>query len=893
MSHEALLEILNKTQGPVTPVVKDYLERGAAKLREAHLKGAGGEAVCRDYTALVDDLLRALFIHKRTSLGCTDPVALVALGGYGRGELNFQSDIDLTLIHKGRLTASVKELTEQILYVLWDTGLDLGFSIRNTSECISLARDDHKTMTALLDRRFLFGDEAIFDSLGESVRKNLFGRRRSMDFINGKMEESRARHAKYGGSVYILEPNVKEGEGGLRDFHTAMWVVKAAPSRKSSGLDGLLTGGGAEAVRESLDFLLWVRNELHYHSGRKNDQLTFDEQERIAKLLGFKKTEKSLAVEAFMHKYYLHASNINHHSNLILSRIIHKEEQKSFSWPKKKVRVDSKYSIVGGALSINSSAKLGAPVDVIKAFEYAQSFDVDMTQTTQDRILEYLEDVPEGLRTDAETATSFLRILKGKGVFETLRRMHRLKFLDKYIPEFEHINCRVQHDMYHVYTVDAHTLFAVRELERLRGEYKANFSLLSNIFEELPNPEILMLAVLFHDLGKAHGKGHAEKGAEIIPQICARLHLAEDDTAMLKFLVKNHLLLADAAQYRDLHDEKLVIEFARKVGDIERLNLLYLLTFADVRAVGPDVWTQWKGALFQELYFKALTVLERGTFEPEDTEARLERIKARVSEILAPEAIEEARVDEYFGLLPPRYFLSSSPDVIAEHMKVLRDFAGKPYIMTSRQDTYREYTEIVVCTSDVHGLFSMITGVMAANAVNILGAQINTLKNGVALDILQVNSAFGEFITDESKLQRIEKDLANVITGRVKVSTLVGRRKPSILDMKPRPGVRTSVHVDNDVSDDYTVLDIHARNRIGLLYDITRTITDAGLYIDVAKIATKGDEAADIFYVKDIFGQKVFYKEKLKEITDALERVVAAGAKIEGDSADKGEQGDG
>ncbi len=267
-------------------------------------------------------------------------------------------------------------------------------------------------------------------------------------------------------------------------------------------------------------------------------------------------------------------------------------------------------------------------------------------------------------------------------------------------------------------------------------------------------------------------------------------------------------------------------------------------------------------------------MLDRGTFEPEDAGERLKRIKDRVIEILEPQAIEAARVDEFFGLLPHRYFLSNSPDIIAEHMKVLRDFYGKPYIMTVRQDTFREYTEIVVCTTDVHGLFSMITGVMAANAVNILGAQINTLKNGIALDILQVNSAFGEFITDKSKLDNIEKDLNMVITGKVKVSTLVGRRKPSILDMKPKPGVRTFVQIDNEVSDDYTVIDIHTLNRIGLLYDITRTLTKLGLYIDVAKISTKGDEAADIFYVKDIFGQKVFYTEKLKEITDTLYKLL-------------------
>ena len=288
------------------------------------------------------------------------------------------------------------------------------------------------------------------------------------------------------------------------------------------------------------------------------------------------------------------------------------------------------------------------------------------------------------------------------------------------------------------------------------------------------------------------------------------------------------------------------------------MNLLYLLTFADVRAVGPDVWNQWKGALFQELYFQAVTVLERGTFEPEESREKLVRIRQRVEEALRPEGVGRAAVEGYFDLLPARYFLSTSPDFIAEHIKTVREFGNNPYVMKVRQDTFREYTEFV----------------MAANGINILGAQINTMKNGVALDILQVTSPYGEFITDEAKLRKIESDVSDVITGRVKVETLVRKRKPSILDSKARPKVRTTVQIDNEVSEAYTVLDIHTQNRIGLLYDITSTLSKLGLYIFIAKISTKGDEAADIFYVKDIFGQKIYYNERLNEIADTIYRVL-------------------
>jgi [protein-PII] uridylyltransferase len=299
--------------------------------------------------------------------------------------------------------------------------------------------------------------------------------------------------------------------------------------------------------------------------------------------------------------------------------------------------------------------------------------------------------------------------------------------------------------------------------------------------------------------------------------------------------------------------------------------MLYLLTFADVRAVGPDVWSQWKGALFQELYFKALTVLERGTFDIEEAGSRIERIKERVLELTESEGIGVQTVDDFFELLPQRYFLSNSHELIAGHIKTLGELGTKPYIMNVRQDSYREYTELVICTNDLHGLFSRITGVLTANGINILGAQINTMKNGIALDILQIRNNLGSAIIDEHRVRKIDSELSMVLSGKTKVEDLVSKRsRPSILDKKAKPVVSARVEVDNEVSDTYTVLDIHARNRIGLLYDITSTLSGLGLYIHIAKISTKGDIASDIFYVRDIFGQKIYYKKRLKEISKAL-----------------------
>lgn len=874
MSDNAILDTLEGNESSLAGRIKEYLSGSEEAMRKRHLEGEAGTVICRSYTETIDELLKALFKLKSDALKCADGTAMVAIGGYGRGELNIRSDIDLMLLYRDRITPELETLTREMLCVLWDAGLDMGFSIRSVDECIKLAIEDLKTSTALLDRRILTGDSALFDELDTSIRKKLFSRRRAQAFIKDKLDEHRTRHARYGGSVYILEPNVKEGEGGLRDLHTARWIINA--TKGGSPVEpfslGLISEKGRNELQEAFDRLLWVRNELHFATKRKTDQLTFDHQERIAKLLGYENTQGgSLAVESFMQCYYTYAADLNHYSDLMLSRHLHREVPRPV-WPGKKKGVDEHFAVASGALVLKEDESVEKdPVAAIKAFKYFQEHEVELDQSVRDKIVRFYNAGSDWFRESPDVSEVFLEILRGRGVYRVLKEMHRLKFLDRYIPEFSEITCRVQHDMYHIYTVDTHTLFAIRELERLKDEYKGDYPILSTIIEEVTNPEVLILAVLCHDIGKARGKGHAEKGAEMVQVICGRLNMTDDDIELVAFLVKNHLMLANTAQYRDLHDEKLIVEFAKKVGDIERLNLLYLLTFADVRAVGPDVWSQWKGALFQELYFKALTVLERGTFEIEEAAPRIERIRKRVEELLEPEGVGSDAVKDYFRLLPQRYFLSNQPESISTHIRTVRSLGSSPYVMDRRQDTYREYTELVICTHDVHGLFSMITGVMAANGVNILGAQINTLKNGIALDVLQVTSQIGELLVDEYLVKRIEDGLMSVLTGKSRVDELIGRRaKPSILDKRPRPAVAPMVHIDNDVSDTYTVISVHTETRIGLLYDITSTLSAMGLFIHIAKITTKGQAADDIFYVRDIFGQKIFYNERLKEIEERM-----------------------
>ncbi|MBI5682927.1 MAG: [protein-PII] uridylyltransferase [Deltaproteobacteria bacterium] len=868
----------------ILPSVKDYLKKGEEILHLMHIEGKSGHEIVCNYTLLIDTLLKTLYTFIETEIGgtaypCKNNCTLVALGGYGREELNIRSDIDLMLLYPKKLLPFTEKLAERLLYILWDTGLDTGFSVRSLKECINLAKDDIKTKTAVLDARHLNGNTALFCEFLERLKKNVFNEKGASAFIKEKIEEGAIRKARYGGSVYLLEPNVKEGEGGLRDLHTALWVAKAKYGVADiAGLtnNSILSTEEFSQLYESTDFLWRVRNELHFESNRKLDQLTFDHQTRIAKVFGFEDTKTSLGVEKFMQKYYLHASNINHFSSLIISRCLNgcSTDITGYVCEMEK-EIDGDFRLCSNLLCVKDANLFQEkPYKILKAFELTCLYNMNMDNMTKELLLKNLNLIDSSFMASMQARQSFINILKSGRAYNALQEMHRLRFLGKLMPAFEEITCKVQHDMYHIYTIDTHSLFAVRELERLRAaEYKMEFFLLATIYEEVSRPELLTLGVLLHDIGKAKGRGHAEKGAEMIGSILGGMGFSEEDIELVAFLVKHHLILPDTAQGRDIHDEKLVINFAKTVGSIERLNLLYLLTFADVRAVGPEVWTQWKAALFQELYFKAMTVIERGEFEPESAVKRIPKIRDAVVTILTDE-IDRTAVENYFQLLPHRYFLSNSPDVIAGHIRFVEGLGEQLFTINIKHSTERHYTDVTICTLDMHGLFSKITGVMSANNINILGAQINTLKNGIVLDVLQVASPMGEIITDEAKWQKTKKDLADALTGAVYVDKLVAKIGTSILDKKPKPVVPAFVEIDNDVSDEFTVIDIHAQDRVGLLYSITSAMAKLGLYIYVSKITTKGNTASDIFYVKDIFGQKIYYSEKLKDIKETLLKAV-------------------
>jgi len=857
---------------------RELLEDGRRRIFENHRAGASGKQTVQDQTALTDLLLTTLFRGVAADLEgkYVGRCAVIAIGGYGRGDLNPRSDVDIMFFSGNGVKDFSDALSGRMLYLLWDLALDVGHSVRSVADCLEMVDKDITARTAILDSRLITGDATLYAEYENKVIDAALTKN-TQAFIRQKIVENDRRLKKYGSTVYLLEPNIKEGEGGLRDLHCALWLAMVRFKVRSLNelvLKGVLTGQEGMSFAAAFEYLWRVRSELHYLSTRKNDQILFDQQEKIARFLGYKDTRKAPAVEQFMQDYYAHATVVEHIASGLISKVTQemKKGSRIFRYLSRRILEDGYYLLRSELRVSRKDIYEKDPSLMMKAFVLSQRHGVNLSVELKGLIRDNLHRINDRVRRSRVMSDGFWEILRNPdGMAETLQDMHHLQFLNSFIPEFGRIYCKVQHDAYHIYTVDIHTLFAVEEIAKLwRGDYRQKKPLLTKVANDIEKRELLLLAVLLHDIGKGEGKDHCNKGADMIPTIARRLGLGKEDSQRLEFLVRNHLLMAHISQRRDLHDEKLILQFSRQMGMSENLKMLYLLTFADIKAVGPEVWSEWKGLLLNELYEKSYEVLERGDFR---LEKRSEKVRNRKRKIrgLLEEEYGTKLVKDTLKAMSTRYILSFRSAEISEHLRILFSREDRTLVMKVDHEPEGEYTQVTISTVDIPGLFSKITGVMAANGMNILGAQIFTQSQGIALDILQVRSQTGEAVASEKKWRKIEEDLTAVIEGRVFVDDLVKKRhRPSFLVEKEKPKRPNRVEIDNEVSDQYTVVDIYANDKIGLLYNITKTLKDLGLYIGVSKISTKVDQVTDTFYVQDIFGQKVTQDGKVEEMRQAL-----------------------
>jgi len=867
------------------PSIRAYLDEVREYLLGLHHARTPARVVNAAHSDLIDELIGRLYDRAVEVVGDRtrrrgDVLSVLAVGGYARQEMAIYSDIDLLFLHARRPGDWVRAVCEKLQYWLWDSGLQVGCATRDARETRRMAARDGTVRTALLDARVLAGETQIGDALREQVRRDVT--RHAAALIQERMDEIRDRHRQYEESIYLLQPNLKEGAGGLRDYHAACWATVAAYGTEGN-LEALarlklLTDVEERDYRQALDFLWRVRNELHIVSGRKNDQMSFELQDRIARAWGYAEDERALPVERFMGDHYRHVRVVRNLSELVLGQCLNHARG-----PRRRAKArpaEDGFRIMEGHLEIPSPEHLReAPGRILSVFHVAQRHDVPLSRTAQRFVRECLDLVDEAYSSDPANTRIFLDILEAEHrVMRTLMTMNEVGLLAAFMPEWRHIVCRWQHVIYHTYTVDVHSIFLVEELRRLwKGEYQDFVPDLTALVQnDVPDKAVLYLGCLLHDIGKGLGGDHSNKGFERAKRTVERLGLEPVRAARVCYLVKYHLFMSHVAQRRDLSDPKLIIDFARQAGDRENLRNLYLVTFADIRASSPKAWTEWKGQLLRELFERTSEFLEAGGQDPrhafEQIQRRVEVRRRAARKELRNVGLSDGRIDEFFDVMPQRYFVAHTPRQIARHAMVVFSLKPDELLATAVRAMRGGFSEFIVCTRDVPRLYATVAGALTAANVNILGSHVYTTRSGLALEVYRVTTPPGGDEERDVTWGNVRGILQSALEGDVDVSELVHQRRGVV--GRPAPPVESpqSVLVSNSESDFYTIVDVAANDRRGLLFDLTRAIADLGHEVFISKAATILDQVTDTFYLKDREGKKITDPRAL----DRLERAVRA-----------------
>ncbi|RJR36493.1 MAG: [protein-PII] uridylyltransferase [Desulfobacteraceae bacterium] len=842
---------------------------------------AGGKVTStfhETYTEILDHYFRRsleeseagrMFFRRRR------PFTLVAAGGYGRKELSLHSDVDLIILFRSRIPADARMLVESVLYPLWDVGLDLGHGIRTIRDCVDLARRDFEVLTSLLDGRFLCGDPELFFSLMESIgRKVITGK--TERFGLWLQESEKRRMAAFGDASDLLEPNLKDGIGGLRDYHQILWLSKilfhlSVP--RDLEHTGILSHREYAILRENLDFIGLVRNHLHRMSGRRNDRLAFEFQEGIATALGFEHKDELLPVEQFLSAL---------HSAMASIKSIHRSFLRSNLPGKVPKGRDSKPEFLSQFIeSLHEEIRITDPASLpshrgvlMEVFGWIASKGYHLALETKRLIRESLHLVDEDFRGSREIVDTFLSILKRPRAFDALEQMDEVGLLGAFLPEFDHVRGRVHFDSYHLHPVGAHLLLTLKNIKSVGREKNI---LLPAILSDLKDPEPLLLASLLHDIGKV-GRGHARRGAVIAGRILERIGYEKSAAEDVLFLISHHLLLAVTATRRDLNDEKAVVQCARVVGTVERLKMLHLLTYADSKATGPRAWNEWIENLVTELFFKILHLLEQQELATPDASKRIRKNLQQVRKTIGGR-LDPNDMNNVFEVMSPRYLLETEPremvrhiDLYGEILPALKADSSEAFAFEARKQSSETAWEILFMAKDRPGLFSDIAAVFALNNINILSAHIYTWLNGTAVDLFRVEAPLDP-IFPEQLWRKTRADLSKVLAGTLSIPERLEEKRTG--DLRKRKMIRSpEVRIDNESSDFFTLVEVFADDHVGLLYQITRTLFQQRLDIRIAKIATRGDQIADIFYVRDLEGQKVENPAQVEEIRKSLKSAV-------------------
>jgi len=862
--------------------LREALESGRAEVRRRLENRVDGVRVARAGCYLVDQIIRILFDftleHAYPVQNPTEAehLALVAVGGYGRGELAPFSDIDLLFLLPYKQTAWGEQVVEYMLYILWDLGLKVGYSVRTVKDCLRLARQDLTIRTALLEARFLWGDQRLYKELATRFSKEVVAGT-GPDFIEAKLAERDERHHRMGDTRYVVEPNLKEGKGGLRDLHTLFWIGKYVyqVSDTAQLVDkGVLSHEEYNRFARAERFLWTVRCHLHQITGRPEERLTFDVQRTLASWLGYVDRAGVLGVERFMKHYFLTAKDIGDLTRIFCAHLEHEHARKTrlrlprFGLRKREIEG---FLVEGNRLSVEDKRAFSAdPVRMIELFAVAQQRDFDIHPQALRLITRALKRINGAVRRDPRANALLLQILTSrKDPAQALLRMNEAGVLGRMIPEFGRVVAQMQYDMYHHFTVDEHTIHAIGVLARIEaGELGDEHPVSHKVIHQLVSRRVLYCAVFLHDIAKGRRCDHSKLGADIARSLCPRLGLEAAETETVAWLVRHHLMMSDTAFKRDVTDPKTVADFAAQVQSLERLRLLLVLTVADIRAVGPGVWNGWKGQLLRDLYYRTEEVLSGG-HSALGSAARLaaarEQLRARLSDW--PDAVFES----YAGRFYDPYWLVTEPARQEADARFIRqaDEAGQAMAMTTRADSFRAVTEVTLYAQDHPGLFARLAGAMAVSGASIVDAKIFTTRDGMAFDSFWIQDSDGGAFDDARKLARLRTTIERTLAGELRPHEVLAR-KPALVARTRVFTVAPVVLVDNKASDVNTVIEINGRDRPGLLCDLTRALYDLSLSIASAHIATYGERAVDVFYVRDLFGHKIHHPRKIERIEQRL-----------------------
>jgi [protein-PII] uridylyltransferase len=863
-------------------VYRAALDAGRAVVRRRFETDQNGTRAAAGNCFLMDQLIRVMHdvavarFYRVANPTAGELLAIVAVGGYGRGELAPGSDIDLLFVLPYKSTPYSEQVVEHILYLLWDMGLKVGHATRSVDECIRQARADMTIRTGILEARYIWGEKALFTELRRRFLKDIVAGT-GPEFVEAKLRERDERHLRMGDSRYVLEPNIKDGKGGLRDLQTLYWIGKYL--YQTDEVDQLVERGvlhKAEAARfnKAHDYLWTLRCHLHYLTGRPDERLTFDVQPELAARMGYADRAGVQGVERFMKHYFLVAKDIGDLTRIYCAALEERHQRRRrFRIPGIALfdRTLDGFALEGDRLTVPDKNHFrDHPVDLLRLFAVAQEHDVDIHPDALYRLTQNLNRIDRKLREDPEANRIFLDILTSpKDPEVTLRHMNEAGVFGKFIPDFGRVVAQMQYDMYHVYTTDEHTIFAIGVLHRIEAGLLADeLPLATGIIGQVLSREVLYVAVLLHDIAKGRGGDHSLLGADVARKLCPRLGFTPEQTETVAWLVEHHLAMSRTAFKRDLNDPKTASDFAELVQSPERLRLLLCLTVADIRAVGPRVWNGWKASLLREIYHLTEERLS-GASATDIREARTKRAKYALREALADWPEDE--LERHLARGHPRYWLDFDTETLARHARLAReaDAAERPLTVDTRVDSYHAATEVTVYTPDHPGLFSRITGALSVSGANIVDARINTFSDGMALDVFQVQDAEGGAFDRPDKLARLSACIEQSLAGKLRPDLELAAA-PAIPSRTRVFYVPPRVLIENAASRTYTVIEVNGRDRPGLLYDMTRALTGLGLQIANAKIFTYGARVVDVFYVRDVFGMKVEHDGKLKQIRETL-----------------------